>query len=77
MSKAREDLDSFYQFAVDRLDKRPETPIDELLMEWHDDRDRDAINEAIRRGIEDVDAGRCRPAGEVMEEIRKKFGFGK
>lgn len=75
MSKVREDLDNFYHFAIARLDQAPETPLDELLMYWYDDRDRDAINEAIRRGIADVDAGRCRPADEVMEEIRKKLGL--
>lgn len=30
----------------------------------------------IKEGIEDMNAGRCRPAREVLEEIRKKFGFG-
>jgi predicted transcriptional regulator len=31
----------------------------------------------IKEGIEDMNAGRYRPAREVFEEIRKKFGFGK
>ena len=31
--------------------------------------------EAIRRGYEDVKAGRSRPAAEFLEELREKHGF--
>lgn len=31
--------------------------------------------EAIRRGFEDVKAGRTRPAAEFLEELREKHGF--
>ena len=31
--------------------------------------------EAIRRGYEDVKAGRTRPAAEFLEELREKHGF--
>ncbi len=31
--------------------------------------------EAIRQGLEDVKAGRTRPAREVFEEIRRKYGI--
>ena len=30
---------------------------------------------AIRRGYEDVKAGRTRPAAEFLEEVRGKYGF--
>ena len=30
---------------------------------------------AIKEGIEDMEAGRCRPAREVLAEIRQKFDF--
>lgn len=49
----------------------------ELFMRWLDRRERDEINEAIRRGLSDVDAGRYAPADEVMESIRREFGFAK
>ena len=75
MSKTREDLESFYQFAIARLNKGSDTPLDELLMQWYDDRDRDAIHEAIRQELEDVEAGRVYPAHEVMEELRREFGI--
>ena len=31
--------------------------------------------EAIRQGLEDVDHGRTRPAREVFEEFRRKYGI--
>ena len=31
--------------------------------------------EAIRRGYDDVKAGRTRPAAEFLEELREKHGF--
>jgi len=78
MSSIREDLDSFNQFAAERLaGGAPAASLDELFMEWHDRRARDEINQAIRRGLADVDAGRFRPADEAMEAIRAEFGFGK
>ena len=35
------------------------------------------INEAIRRGLADVEAGRPQPADQAMEKIRSEFGFPK
>jgi hypothetical protein len=78
MSSTREDLDSFHHFAAERL-AGGESPasLDELFMEWHDSRSRDEINEAIRRGLADVEAGRHEPAERAMESIRQRFGFAK
>ncbi len=76
MSSTREDLDSFHQFAADRLTGGESTAsLGELFMQWHDSRSRDEINDAIRRGLDDVDAGRYRPADESIESIRQQFGF--
>ena len=46
-----------------------------MATEWADSRDRPAINEAIRCGLADVDAGRHEPADQAMEKIRNEFGF--
>jgi hypothetical protein len=76
MATTREELESFYQYAAGRLkDGESEPSLDDLLMEWADSRDRPAINEAIRRGLADVDAGRHEPADQAMEKIRNEFGF--
>jgi predicted transcriptional regulator len=37
--------------------------------------ERESVNQAIRRGLADFEAGRHQPADEVMAEIRKEFGF--
>jgi hypothetical protein len=78
MSSIRDDLDNFNQFAAERLAAGDSAAsLDELFMQWHDRRDRDAIDRAIRRGLADVDAGRFKPADQAMETVRKDFGFPK
>ena len=78
MSSIRNDLDSFNQFAAERLSALPATvSLEELFMEWCDRRDRAEINQAIRRGLADAAAGRHQPAEQAMESIRAEFGFPK
>ena len=51
--------------------------LDEALaeyLEW-ERKDYEESVEAIRRGYEDVKAGRTRPAAEFLEELREKHGF--
>jgi predicted transcriptional regulator len=51
--------------------------LDEVLaeyLEWERE-DREKSVAAIRRGYEDVKAGRTRPAVEFLEELREKHGF--
>ncbi len=33
------------------------------------------LNEAIRQGLDDVERGRTRPASEVFNEIRRRYGI--
>lgn len=74
MSTTIEELESFHQYAALRLKENGTEPsLDELLMDWADTRDREAVNDAIRRGIADVDAGRHQPADQVMEQIRREL----
>jgi hypothetical protein len=76
MANTREELESFHEYAARRLKEGESEPsLDELLMEWADCRDRATIDEAIRRGLADVDAGRHEPADQAMERIRQEFGF--
>ncbi len=76
MATTREELESFHEFAARRLkDSGSEPSLDDLLTEWADSRDREAINDAIRRGLADVDAGRHEPADQAMEKIRREFGL--
>jgi predicted transcriptional regulator len=51
--------------------------LDEVLaeyLEWERE-DYEKSVAAIRRGHEDVKAGRARPAAEFLEELREKHGF--
>lgn len=78
MSSTREDLDSFHQFAAQRLvSGESAASLEDLFIEWHDGRSRGEINQAIRQGLADVDAGRYEPADSATETIRQQFGFAK
>jgi len=33
------------------------------------------VYEAIRQGLDDIDHGRTRPAPEVLEELRRRYGI--
>ncbi len=77
MTATKESVDRFYEFARRKLEAADaEVSWDELLIEWQSACDRDATNQAIREGLDDVDAGRHQPATEVMQELRSEFGFG-
>lgn len=74
MATVREELESFHQYAAERLAvSKIEPSLEQLLMEWTDRRDRSQINAAIRRGFADVAAGRFEPVDTAMEKIRKEF----
>ncbi len=49
--------------------------IDEALRLLHEreQAEQDRVLEGIRLGLEDMKAGRCRPADEVFAEIRREF----
>ena len=76
MATTREELESFHEYATTRLRASAAEPsLDELLMEWADQRDRSEINAAISRGLADVDAGHVEPADRAMEQLRGEFGL--
>ena len=55
----------------------PATALDDVLaaaLEWEWQDYQEAV-EGIQRGVEDVNAGRTRPAAEFFGEIRRKYGF--
>jgi hypothetical protein len=66
---------------VDEPTDRPEgevvelVPLDEVLAsggDYLDDEDRERLHAAIRRGIEDVEAGRTVEARQVIERLRAR-----
>jgi len=54
----------------------PADALDDVLavLKWERQDYQEAV-EGIRRGIEDVDAGRTRAAAEFFSEVRRKYGF--
>jgi predicted transcriptional regulator len=53
------------------------TALDEALADYLDweRQDYDESVAAVHRGYEDMKAGRTRPAGEFLDELREKHGF--
>lgn len=70
------DLDAFYAFGRDKLAADNAVTLEDLFLEWDTASQREEINAAIREGIADVDAGRTRPAAEVIADLERKFGAG-
>jgi hypothetical protein len=69
------------RLVVDEPTDRPEgevvelVPLDEVLAsggDYLDDEDRERLHAAIRRGIEDVEAGRTVEARQVIERLRAR-----
>jgi hypothetical protein len=79
MSSTLDDLAAFQQFAQQKVHAGEAESLDELFDLWrleHPTAEEQAeIHEAIRQGLADIDAGRYRPADEVMQELRAKYNL--
>lgn len=76
MAVTKQDLDSFHQFATNRIENGgAELSLEELAYQYECAKERDEVNAVIARGLKDIDAGRGRPAREVTEELRQKYGI--
>jgi hypothetical protein len=79
MSTIPDDLAAFQQFAHQKVDAGEAESLEELFDLWrleHPTADEQAeIHEAIRQGLADIEAGRYRPADEVMQELRAKYNL--
>lgn len=76
MSDTQQLLEDFHQFALGRLSQgQSELELDDLMLQWYDSKESEQINATIRQGLADMDAGLGKPASDVSDELRKKFGF--
>jgi hypothetical protein len=79
MSVSLDQLDDFHRFAQQRLQAEGAESLEELCDLWrieHPSADEAAeIDEAIQQGLADIEAGRYRPAEQVMAELRAKYGL--
>lgn len=78
MSTVRDDLERFHSFAAERLAHGgTSASLSDLFDEWSDIQARDEINDAIRRGLADVDAGRHEDAVATTEAVCREIGLDK
>ena len=79
MAISQEELDSFYAIASDRIQNVGVESAEELFDLWKllnpTPQEQTGIGASIRRGMQDIDAGRHRPARAVTEELRQKYGI--
>jgi len=69
MASIHEELEQFHRFAAQRIEQGgSHASLEELFVEWCDSQSREEINEAIRRSLADVDAGRYEPAEQAIRE---------
>lgn len=76
MPITKSDLDRFHEFASRRIGQgRSDLDLDDLIAEWDSAQHRDEINAAIREGLDDIAAGRTRPAEEFTDELQFRLGI--
>lgn len=76
MAITQAELDDFHTFASQRIGREDAgVDLDDLVIEWDSVRNRQDINEAIREGLDDIEAGRTRPAEEVNAALQAKYNL--
>jgi hypothetical protein len=76
MATTRDELERFHQFAIGQLERSESSPdLDELGVSWCDTERRGEINDIIRQGLADLEAGLGRPAELVNGELERKYGL--
>jgi len=79
MSVTCDELNDFHHFALGRLQTEPAESLEELVDLWrleHPSPDEQAeVHEAIREAMDDLRAGRYRPAAEVSRDMRQKYNL--
>ncbi len=67
------DLAGFHQFVGDQLGSGVCLSPEQALAKW---RERTATIEAVQSGLADIDAGRTRPADELIDSLREGLAQG-
>lgn len=63
------DLKAFYDFLGQKVQRKEKITPEQAIAEWLE---HVSTVESIQRGIEDANAGRTRPASEVIQELRER-----
>jgi hypothetical protein len=74
MPITNDDLQNFYQFALGVISAdKPKATMQELVDQWDAQRERDSVNESIRKGHAEISAGGGRPYEEFRSELMAKY----
>ncbi len=68
-------LADFNRFAQAAISNAPYESIDELYQQWRQERELRELRDEIQAGLQDYQQGKCRPANEVMEDLRNTLGY--
>ena len=71
MSVTKDELECFGRFAADEVERGNVVSLEQLVTLWRSVRQSEDVNAAIRRGLDEADAGLGRPLDEFMSEFRK------
>lgn len=72
MSVTISDVDAFAEFARQQATAGgADTTMADLAAKWQAMREREAVNEAIREGLDDVDAGRTQSFSDSQDAFRR------
>jgi predicted transcriptional regulator len=72
------EAEAFYSYLGDALTRgEAQTPLAALYKKWRAEREFEETCAAIQAGMDDIEAGRCRPLEEVAADLRRKFGIAK
>jgi hypothetical protein len=79
MSTAHNDLAAFQQFALQKVNAGEADTLEELFDLWLIEHpapfEQPSVDEALREAIEDLKAGRFRPAADVSRDMRLKYNL--
>ena len=76
MPITNDDLQNFYQFALGVISAdKPKATMQELVDQWNAQRERDSVNESIRKGLEEIESGGGRPFDEFFLEMKAKYNL--
>lgn len=74
MNVIERDLRDFEQFVMDSVDAKSDAlALEDYVCLWRAQREQQDTTAAIQEGLDDLAAGRVRPAAEVMAELRRRL----
>ena len=71
MTVTKDELERFGRFAADEVDRGGAASLEQLVTLWRTHQGED-VNDAIRQGLKEADAGLGRPLDDFMTEFREK-----